>query len=153
MLAPQRQAHLPRVPNGFQRVPTQCTFHNVCWRLSPKHIYHGFRTGSRGFRGSAFFTRMEQKRLTKRSQTPTQSECILQDLNDSNKRIRSETIEISPMWAVADKEYDFGIDRILKYDSRRYSWSGQTRPRPRPSRPLRRPQQPVVYFRRNLSQN
>ena len=127
----------------FQRVPTQCTFHNVCWRfsarhiyhgfregsnrfrpsalfimcagaLAPRHIYRGFRTGSSGFRGSAFFTRMEQKRLTKRSQTPTQSECILQDLNDSNKRIRSETIEISPMWAVADKECDFGTDRFLK---------------------------------------
>ena len=60
------------------------------------------------------FSQGWSRRDLQRHQTPTQSECILQDLNDSNKRIRSETIEISPMWAVADKECDFGTDRFLK---------------------------------------
>ena len=55
VLAPRPQAHLPRVPNGFQRVPRQCTFRNACWRPGPRHMYHGFRTGSNGFRGSALF--------------------------------------------------------------------------------------------------
>ena len=53
VLAPRPQAHVPRVPNGFQRVPRQCTFRNACWRLGHRRIYHRFRTGSNGFRGSA----------------------------------------------------------------------------------------------------
>ena len=52
---PKPQAHLPQVPNGFQRVQRQRTFHNACWRPRPRHIYHGFRTGSNGFRCSALF--------------------------------------------------------------------------------------------------
>ena len=54
-LGPGPQAHLPRVPNGFPRVPGQCTFHNACRGPGPKHIHHRFPTGSNGFRGNALF--------------------------------------------------------------------------------------------------